>query len=191
VRTTAAHGYAKCFENCLPDAAMDLLVSYSWGQFPRAQREARRFLQELGDAQALVSSSAVPGIAVAHTALDARAVIRCCHERLAAGQVFQFAIKWVPVDYWCETDLDAMRELIATRIRPRIGAGESWGMKVEKRGWPRYHTIDIVRHLAVAIDRTVNLDRPDWLVRVDVLGPRTAISLLRPGEVFSIGAPRP
>mgnify|MGYP005848806497 FL=1 len=61
-------------------------------------------------------------------------------------------------------------------------------MKVRKRGWPRDHTIDIVRHLALAIDRTVNLDRPDWLVRVDVLGPRTAVSVLRPGEVFSLGA---
>jgi tRNA(Ser,Leu) C12 N-acetylase TAN1 len=188
---------------------MNLPVSYSWGQFPRMQHEARQFLHELGEAanrpsmacgprlcpvgdtQALVSRSAIPGIAVVDTALDARAVIRCCRERLAAGRVFQFAIKWVPVDYWCATDLDAMRELIATRIGPHIGACESWGMKVEKRGWPRYHTSDIVRHLAVAIDRTVNLDRPDWLVRVDVLGPRTAISLLRPGEVFSIGAPHP
>jgi tRNA(Ser,Leu) C12 N-acetylase TAN1 len=169
-------------------AGMDLLVSYPWGRFAQAAHEVRQFLGELGEATASVRRSAVPGIAVVETALDARAVIRHCHDRLAAGLGFEFAVKWVPVDFWCATDLDAMRELIATRIRPRIGAAETWGMKVEKRGWPSYHTIDIVRHLAVAIDRTVNLDRPDWLVRVDVLGPRTAVSLLRQGEVFSLGA---
>lgn len=167
---------------------MDLLVSYPWGRFAPAAHEVRQFLRELGEAAASVRRSAVPGIAVVETALDARTVIRRCRERFAAGSGFRFAVKWVPVDFWCTTDLDAIRELMATEIRPRIGPTETWGMKVEKRGWPRYHTIDIIRHLAVAIDRPVNLDRPDWLVRVDILGPRTAVSLLRRGEVFSLGA---
>ena len=165
---------------------MDLLVSYSWGQFGRARREAAGFLRQLGDPDPRVERSAVPGIAIAHTGLDNRAVVRQCHASLRAGQHFEFALKWVPVDYWCDTSLDAMREVITAHIYPRIQAHQTWGMVVEKRGWQPYHTIDIVRHLAGAIDRKVDLAHPDWWLRVDILGDRTAISLLKSDEIFSL-----
>jgi CBS-domain-containing membrane protein len=51
-----------------------------------------------------------------------------------------------------------------------------------------------VTQLAGAIDRKVDLNHPDKLVRVDVVGERAAISVLRPGEVFSAAvkdAPQP
>lgn len=59
-------------------------------------------------------------------------------------------------------------------------------MNVEKRGWDQYHTTDIVRYLAEAIDRKVNLETPDRVVHVDILRDAVAISVLRPDEVFSI-----
>jgi len=71
---------------------------------------------------------------------------------------------------------------------PSIGAQETWAMQVEKRGWPRFHTAEIVQHLAAAIDRKVRLKAPDKLVRVDILRDAVAVSVLRPGEVFSIHA---
>jgi tRNA acetyltransferase TAN1 len=73
-------------------------------------------------------------------------------------------------------------------VRGRIAAGETWGMKVEKRGWQDQHTQDIVVYLARAIDRKVNLSHPDRVVRIDMLGGRTAISVLAPGDSFSITA---
>jgi tRNA acetyltransferase TAN1 len=83
--------------------------------------------------------------------------------------------------------LDAIKNLIEHEVAPSIGQTETWGLKVEKRGWPKYHTAEIVEYLAVAVSgRQVNLTRPDKLVRVDILGSRTAISLLRPDEIFSI-----
>jgi tRNA(Ser,Leu) C12 N-acetylase TAN1 len=50
--------------------------------------------------------------------------------------------------------------------------------------------VRIVEALAAGIDRKVDLDHPDRIVRIDVVGPRTAISVLRPDEVFSTGRPR-
>ena len=106
-------------------------------------------------------------------------------------QIPDLAIKWVPVDYWCAKNLDAMRSLLQERIAPGIGAHETWALQVEKRGWARYHTAEIIERLAAAIDRKVRLKAPDKRVRVDILRDTVAVSLLRPGEVFSIYAPAP
>ena len=171
---------------------MDLLVSYPRGHYGRARREILRILRRFGDAGSDVEESGVQGIAVVHTGLAGRDVIaRCTEFHRADPTAFRFTVKWVPVDHWCDKDLDAIKRLVEERIAPRIGEHETWGMKVEKRGWPQYSTAQIVGRLAEAIDRKVNLRAPDKLVRVDILGVRVAVSLLRTGESFSIHAPEP
>jgi len=130
--------------------------------------------------------SSVDGIAVAHTSLDNREVIRRCRElRDRAEAIFEFAIKWVPVDYWCDTDLDAMKRLIDKEAIARIDPDESWAMRVHKRCWQVHHTADIVDYLAADIERKVNLNEPDKILWVDILGRRTAISVLGPADIFS------
>ncbi len=169
--------------------ASDLLVSYPYRRFGPARREIRRILKRLGDEHVQVERTGVDGVAFVRTALDGREVVRRCRELFQTAPTFEFAIKWVPVDYWCDTDLDAMRKLIEEKIRGQIDANETWGMKVERRGWPLYHTAEIIARLAAAIDRRVDLDRPDKLVRIDIVGRQTAISVLRPGDIFSVTAP--
>jgi tRNA(Ser,Leu) C12 N-acetylase TAN1 len=169
---------------------VDLLVSHPRRFYGSARQEIARLLGRFGDAQPQIEKSGVPGICVVHTSLEPRQVVAGCAQLFRAEpDAFRFAIKWVPVDYWCEKDLDAMKRLIEERVAPGIAAQETWAMKVEKRGWPQYHTADIVRRLAEAIDRKVRLKAPDKLVRVDILGRAVAVSVLRPGESFSIHAP--
>lgn len=176
-----------------PPAQSDLLVSYSWGSFGRAKTEVIRILSAFGDPDALVRKSDVFGIAIARTCLDNREVIRRCHTLWRAQPLdsFEFALKWVPVDHWCATDLAAIKRVVDERLVPLIGAQESWGMKVYKRRWQRYHTSEIVEYLAADVDRRVDLGHPDRILWVDVLGRETALSLLRPEEIFSLGLPYP
>lgn len=166
---------------------MDLLVSHSWGCFTPARNEAVRILKRLGDDHPEVERSPVAGIAVAHTSLDNREVITGLRGLLfRAEELFDYAVKWVPVDYWCETDLDAMKRVIEEKVLARIGPDETWGMKVHKRRWQKYHTTDIVSYLAPSIDRKVNLNQPDKIVWVDVIGRETAISVLKSDDIFSV-----
>ena len=164
---------------------VDVLVSYDCGRFGRARREALAVLRRLGDEHAQVERSSVDGIALVHTTLDPREVVRRCRNLADQSYTFRFAIKWVPVDYWSDTDLDTIRWLLEDKVRGQIAERETWGMQVAKRRWERYHSREIIASLARAIDRTVDLEHPDKLVRVDVLGKRTAVSVLRPDEIFS------
>jgi len=164
---------------------MDLLVSHDCGRFRLAKREILAVLGRLGDDCAQVQRSGVDGIALVHTALDGRQVVRRCAALLRENVAFEFAIKWVPVDYWCGSDLEAIRKLLESKVRDQIAEGETWGLQIAKRRWEQYHTKDIVAYLAPAIDRKVDLHHPDKLVHVDMVGTQTAISVLRPGEIFS------
>jgi len=169
---------------------MDLLVSHQRGHYGKARREILRTLRHLGDEHALVERTDVPGIALVHTALDGREVVRRCRELLRHGFVFQHAIKWIPVDFWCEPDLDRLHELLAQKVLGLIASDETWSMKVDRHGWQRYRTPEIVTHLARAIDRKVDLEHPDKLVRVDVVGTRVGVCVLRADEIFSSAAPK-
>jgi len=168
---------------------VDLLVSYSWRSYGPAVHEIKRILERFGDPQPRVEKTGVPGICAVHTCLDNRDVVARCKALYRSEPAFRFAIKWVPVDHWCEKDLAAIKRVIEEQVAPRIGEHETWAMDVEKRGWRQYHTAEIVEHLAQAIDRKVDLRAPDRLVRVDILGSKAAVSLLRPGEIFSARTP--
>jgi tRNA acetyltransferase TAN1 len=171
------------------NAGSDVLVSYPWRRFGRARREITGLLARCGVAPAHVERTAVPGIALVHTDLDGREVIARCRALFEAGQTFRFAVKWLPVDVWCDTGLDAIKAAIDEHIAGRIAVDQTWAMHVEKRRWRQYHTREIIEHLASSIDRAVDLRNPDWIVWIDVLGPRTAISLLKRDEIFSLRLP--
>ena len=166
---------------------MDLLVSYSWHQFYRAKPEIIRLLQQFGDTSPEAEKTSVWGIAVAHTSLDNRQVINQCRQRFAEEpEAFQWAVKWLPVDYWVKTDLESMKQLIDEQIKPRLAKDQAWAMKVKKRRWQQYHTIDIVIYLTEGLAGKVDLNNPDKIIWVDVIGRRTAISLLSPDDIFSL-----
>ena len=171
----------------------DLLVSYSWGCFHWARAEIMKILKQLGDPAPLVERTAVSGIAMVRTCLNNRTVIKHCKAiwQTPGSHDLQFAIKWVPVDYWCKTDLDAMKQVIDTSVKGQIKPDQTWRMVVKRRRYQKHHTIDIVRHLAQDVDRVVNLNEPDWIIWVDIIGRETAIALLKGDEVFSINKSQP
>ena len=165
---------------------MDLLISFRWGRFYPTRREVIRILKGMGDEHPQVDWTSVDGIAIAHTTLDNRVVIANCRQLFENGQEkFEDAVKWVPVDNWCQTDLDAIKQLIEQEVVPRIQPTERWAMKVHKRRWQRYHTAEIVEYLAPSIERKVDLSNPDKTVWVDIIGPSTAVSILESGDIFS------
>jgi tRNA acetyltransferase TAN1 len=167
---------------------MDLLISHPRGRYRKARREILRTLTRLGDEHAAIERTAVQGIALVHTALDAKEVVHHCRDLFEQGFTFEHAIKWIPVDFWCESDLDTLRLHLAEVAGAQIAPNETWGMRVDRHGWQRYRTPQIVTHLARAIDRRVELDHPDKVVRVDIVGERAAVSVLRPDDIFSSAA---
>ena len=167
----------------------NLLVSCSWGVYGKAKKEIVLTLKTLGDESPIVKRTIAEGIIGVKTLLDSREVV-CGLRRLFNEDpfVFQYTLKWVPVDLWTLSDMDSMKEGVR-KLRNRIHAGERWRMIVEKRRYSLHHKIEVIRELADLIDEKVDLENPEKILRVDIIGRYAGISVLTPQEVFSVAKP--
>jgi tRNA(Ser,Leu) C12 N-acetylase TAN1 len=169
---------------------VNLLVSSSWRGLRAARREIRELLRALGDERPTIERTLAKGIIGVRTSLEPRAVIRelrAIFER-DPGR-FQFTSKWAPIDLWAGSDLASLGQAV-TRLRERIGKGETWRMTVEKRRYTRHHRIEVITALAQLIDERVDLTHPDKIVKIDLIGDRAALAVLKPEEIFSVSRPR-
>ena len=96
---------------------------------------------------------------------------------------FRYTLKVTPVQRVVRTDIEEIKRVSADIAR-EIGVDETFRVSVEKR-----HTNvsgrEIVEAVASRIDRKVNLERPDRIVLVEVLGGFSGISVLRPDDILS------
>ncbi|MFQ6074115.1 MAG: THUMP domain-containing protein [Candidatus Bathyarchaeia archaeon] len=163
----------------------NILVSCSWSAYRKAREEILKILKLLGDEKASVKPTLAQGIIGVKTSLDSRQVVRELQRLFDDGQfVFEYTLKWVPVDLWTFSNLESMKKAVA-ELRDKIQPGERWRITLEKRRYTLYHKIDIIRELAKLIDEKVDLEKPDKILRVDIIGKYAGVSVLSPRDVFS------
>jgi tRNA acetyltransferase TAN1 len=149
--------------------------------------EVQSLLARLGDPRASVRRTLARGVLGVRTSLDAREVIARLRALHAADPlVFQHTCRWIPIDLWTTSEIDAMREAVL-RLRDRIGPDHTWRMTVEKRRYTRHHEREIIQALADLVPGKVNLEHPDRILRVDILGNYAGLSVLTAEESFSTG----
>lgn len=167
----------------------NLLVSCSWGAYKRAREEILRILSKLGDDEPFVKRTAARGIIGVRTSINSREAVRRLRGLFEEDPfILQHTLKWVPVDIWTPSTLYAMKEVV-TQLRSRIHTGERWRMTVEKRRYTQHHKIEIIRELADLIDEEVDLENPDKILRIEIIGKYAGISVLTPKEIFSVAEP--
>lgn len=163
----------------------NLLVSCPWAVSHGAIREVADVLKLFGDENPIIERTVARGILGIKTRLDSREVIKMLQSLfLKDPLIFQFTLKWVPSDFWTHSDMNSMKETIS-KIRDKILSGERWRMTVEKRRFTLYHKIDIIKELAELISEKVDLENPDKIVRIDIVGRYASVSVLSPNEIFS------
>lgn len=163
----------------------NLLVSCPWALAGRAKREIAYLVKQLGDDEPVIKRTIARGIIGVKTHLDSREVIKGLKTlfRKEPG-IFQFTLKWVPVDLWVDSDIETMKEAVA-QIKDKIKLGERWRMTVEKRRYNLHHTIDVIKALAELINEKVDLKNPDKILRIDIIGKSAGFSVVTPQEIFS------
>ncbi len=167
----------------------NLLVSCSWGVYRKAKEEITHILRTLDDESPIVKRTIAEGIIGVKTRLDSREVVYGLRRLFDEDPfIFQYTLKWVPVNLWTLSDMDSMKEGVR-KLRNKIRAGERWRMIVEKRRYSLHHKIEIIRELADLIDEKVDLENPEKILRVDIIGRCAGMSVLKPTDTFSISKP--
>jgi tRNA acetyltransferase TAN1 len=171
----------------------NLLVSYGWGSWHSARHEVLSLLGTFGDARPDIGRTLARGVAGVRTSLNNRQVIRSLAEAFQFDpSLVRYTLKWTPIDLWCEATMGSMKKSLAS-LKDSIGPNETWMMHIEKRRFTALHKAEMIKELADLIDSKVDLEDPDKIVWIELLGNQAGMSVVRPKEIFSqrmVGAPR-
>lgn len=141
--------------------------------------------EELGDAAAVVGKTGIRGLVAAKTAFDPCEVIEKFRAILQERPyVFRYALRIIPIKRVVRTDLDEVKRT-ATELAAGIGENETFRITVEKR-FTSLHSRDLIEAAAASIDKKVDLENPDKILLIEVLGGLTGMSLIKPSDVLAV-----
>ena len=139
----------------------------------------------LGDPSPVVDKSGIRGLVVAKTSLNPVEVIEKFRAVLQERPYeFRYALRILPVERVVPTDLDEIKRA-ALELAEGIGENESFRVTVEKR-FTSLHSRDFIEAAAADITRKADLENPDKILLIEVLGGVTGMSLVKPDAVLAV-----
>jgi len=163
----------------------NLLVTTARGNEEDACSEIWYLLGEIGDSAAKVDKTGITGLIAAKTAFDPFEVIKKFREILKDRPYeFRYSLRIIPVERVVRTDLGEIQR-VANELSFKIKENESFRVTVEKR-FTTMSTTNIIEAAASTIERRVDLNRPDKIVLVEVVGGFTGVSVVEPNDILSI-----
>lgn len=163
----------------------NLLATTSRGNENDACSELWYLFGQIGDSAPTVEKTGVAGLIAAKTVFNPFEVIakfrEILHER---PYEFRYTLRVIPVEKVIRTDLGEIQR-IATELGSKIGEDETFRVTVEKR-FTETPTEDIIEAAAANVERKVDLNRPDKILLIEVIGGLTGVSIVEPDGVLSV-----
>jgi tRNA acetyltransferase TAN1 len=118
-----------------------------------------------------------------YTKLDPFKIVKALRE-LVKNEPWQirYVLRLLPIEVVVYTESENIKNA-AKKLALKIQSGNTFRITVERR-----HTLinssDIISTIAKEIDNKVDLENPDWVVLVQVVGRQTGISVIKPNQIF-------
>ena len=165
--------------------AFNLLATTYRGRENDASSELFAHLTSMGDRAPEILRTPVSGLLAVKTSIDAFHVISELAKIVESEPwSIRFILRIIPVEKIVESDVEHIRDTVQT-MAERIQMGESFRITVEKRRTGISQT-DLVNATAGVVDRKVDLEKPDWVVLIEVIQDVTGISIARPDQILSV-----
>jgi len=169
----------------------NVLVTFHHTDKWQAEEEVDSILRSAGVELQDMMESTVPGLLNLRVAGSGKDAVRKLRQyAFRFPELFRFTHRWTPIEEWVRSTPDAM--LSAARIfGARIGKDERWRMDLEKRQYHQGSTLDLIRMLTEPIEAgEVNLDDPEKVLKVEIIGEFAGFSLVSPDEFLDINQVR-
>jgi tRNA acetyltransferase TAN1 len=139
----------------------------------------------LGDQEAAAVRTGVRGIVVARTRLDPYGVVEKLHNLLSERPYeFRFALRIIPIECVVPTELEAIKQ-VSLELAARMGKEETYRITVEKR-YTTLHSMDIISAVASEIENKADMENPNKILLIEIMGAVSGISLVKPKEIISV-----
>jgi len=163
----------------------NLLATTSRGNEDEACSELWYLLGEIGDSAPVVDKTGVAGLIAAKTVFNPFEVIEKFRQILRERPYeFRYTLRIIPIEKVIRTDLGEIQRA-ATELSSKIGKNETFRITVEKR-FTETSTRDIIEAAAANIERKVDLNKPDKILLIEVIGGLTGLSVIKPEDILSI-----
>ena len=163
----------------------NLLVTTARGNEEDACSEIWYLLGEIGDSAATVDKTGITGLIAAKTAFNPFDVIEKFRDILKQRPwEFRYTFRVIPIEKVVRTELEDIERTV-TELASKIGENESFRVTVEKR-FTQISTKDVIESAAANIERRVDLENPDKIVLIEIVGKFTGISVVKPDDLFSV-----
>jgi len=140
---------------------------------------------EVGDSNPRVSKTGIRGLIVAKTSLSPYYVIKELRAIIREHPYkFRYALRIIPVERVVPTDLEEIKSA-ASKFAAKIKENETFRVTVEKR-FTDLHSKNFIEASATAIQRKVNLENPDKILLIEVIGGLTGMALITPNDVLAV-----
>ncbi|RLF22626.1 MAG: RNA methyltransferase [Thermoprotei archaeon] len=164
----------------------NLLVSTGRMRELDCKSELMYLLREIGDDKPSVRTTGIPGLVVAKTNLDPFEAVNRLRKLLEERPwEFRFTLKVVPIEIVVDTDLELIRKEAVRLANEKIKENETFKIVINRR-FTTLGRREVIETVASGINRKVNLDNPDKIVEIEILGGITGISVLKPGDILSV-----
>ncbi len=99
---------------------------------------------------------------------------------------FKYILKIVPIDFVVKTEILLIKQIIEQHYKQFIEKNDSFRISLKRRKHESIERNSFIRLIAEKIDNEVDLENPDKIVRIEILGNNTGISFLKPDEILKI-----
>lgn len=163
---------------------MNLLLTSQKGSEARASAEFKEIALQRGHRKLHIEKAGFDGILEIEIE-NSRDFIAFMRDYVRSEPFrVHFIQRMIPVDVVVDTNLEQIREA-AIQLAPQVLQGETFRIDITERDSPLSRK-ELIDTIAGVIDRKVDLDSPDKVFNVEVMGEYTAISIVRPDEILSI-----
>jgi tRNA acetyltransferase TAN1 len=161
-----------------------IITTFKHGE-DEALTEIFDLLKKFGDYGPQITKTHISGVVLGHTKLDPLNVILKLKSLINTDPwEVRYILRVIPVEQVTSTDL----RLISLHVKSlalKIRDNESFRITIEKRhsGLGSNETITAIAE-EISCNK-VDLEKPDWIILVEIVGQFTGISVIRPSQLFS------
>ena len=164
---------------------MNLIVTCARNFEFEAKHEITKFLNELGDGEPDIEISDLSGILTVSTTVNPLKVVESIREKIIEEPwAIRYSLRIIPIQSVANTEI----EQIIKEVKKNVGVikeNESYRITVEKRN-SNLSTNEIISSVAKIVPNKVSLEKPDWIILIEIISDKTGISIIKDGLIFSL-----
>jgi tRNA acetyltransferase TAN1 len=125
------------------------------------------------------------GLITALTSLDAKSVINKIKKIVEKNpNFFQYVLKIVPIDFVCESSPEIIAKFIEDHYKEYINKNETFKIDLKRRNHDLIERNSLIKNAAKNVQNEVDLNNPDKIIRIEVLGNYCGIAFLKPDQIL-------